>query len=150
MLIYFWIIIFDRIKCFILPANNWKDPSILACFGVVRICGRNDDAAASTVSETITAVATPSPIITVLACHQGLGISQKLQKSLSILQLDHSSEISTAAAKRLLARFSRFFFPPPSFFFFYLFLILLRFRFRFRWKSLLKLMCFVYFQLQRK
>lgn len=66
------------------PASNCKEPRILVCFGVLRICGRNDDAAARSVRAPITAIATPIPIVTVLACHQALGMSQKLQSKVAI------------------------------------------------------------------
>lgn len=65
------------------PASSCKEPRILVCFGVLRICGRNDDAAAKSVRAPITAIATPIPIVTVLACHQTLGMSQKLQRNIA-------------------------------------------------------------------
>ena len=61
-----------------LPERSWKNPSTLACFGYLRIWGKKEEAAANSVSAPIRPIATPKLIVIVLACHHGLGISQKL------------------------------------------------------------------------
>lgn len=61
------------------PAMKCMEPRSLVCFGVLSIWGRKEDAAARRVKAPITAIDTPIPIVTVLACHHALGISQKLQ-----------------------------------------------------------------------
>lgn len=66
-----------------LPASSCKNPKTLVCLGVLSMCGRKLEAAASKVSASITAIATPIPIVTVLACHQALGISQKLKSNIA-------------------------------------------------------------------
>lgn len=72
-----------------LPASNWREPSTLVCLGVLRMCGRKVEAAASRVRAPITAIATPIPMVTVLACHQPLGMSQKLKSNIASIVAHH-------------------------------------------------------------
>lgn len=78
----------DRLKKY-LPASNWREPSTLVCLGVLRMCGRKVEAAASRVRAPITAIATPIPMVTVLACHQPLGMSQKLKSNVACSIVAH-------------------------------------------------------------
>lgn len=64
------------------PARSCREPRALVCLGVFSMWGRKLEAAASRVSAPITAIATPIPMATVLACHQALGMSQKLKSNI--------------------------------------------------------------------